>query len=87
MVTVAAIALLMVAVLVFLAIDHHEDLRRRFGFASKELLPPLSFSQWTAVSLTIAITAVVAAILGLGIVNAGHRIACNARTLSEWVNG
>ncbi|MGI3900110.1 MAG: hypothetical protein ACRYGP_05425 [Janthinobacterium lividum] len=84
MVTVAAISIsfFLVAVLVFLVFDHSDELRARFGSANKALLPPLNFSQWTIVALIIAISALVAVILVLGVVNAGHRLTCNALTLS-----
>ncbi len=65
MVIGAAVVLFLVTVL---AIDHHDELRTRFGFARKSLLPPLNFSQWTIVAPILAISAVVAAILVLGIV-------------------
>lgn len=84
MVIGAAVVLFLVAVLVFLLIDHHDELRIRFGFARKALLPPLNFSQWTIVALILAISAMVAAILVLGVVNAEHRLSCSARSLSEW---
>ena len=84
--TFAAIGLLIVAVVVFLVIDHSDDLRDAFAVSKKAIVPPLDFSQWTVVALVAATGIVVAVTFGLGLVNAMHRLTCNAHDVFGWLS-
>ncbi len=85
MVTLAAVGLLIAAVIAFLMLDHSDELRAVFSFSSKVIVPPLNFSQWTVAALLTAIGVLLVVTFGLGLVNAVHRLSCNARDAYDWV--
>ena len=84
MVTLAAVGLLIAAVVAFLVFDHSGELRDFFGFSDKTIVPPLTFSQWTVAALLTATGIVLVVTFGLGLVNAMHRLTCNASGVYDW---
>ncbi len=85
MVSLAAVALLIAAIVACMVFDHSDELRDFFGFSDKTIVPPLSFGQWTVAALLTATGIMPVVIFGLGLVNAMHRLSCNARSVVDWV--
>ena len=85
MVTLAAVGLLIAAVIAFWVFDHSDELRAVFSYSNKTIVPPLNFSQWTVAALVAMTGIVIVVTFGLGLVNAMHRITCNASDAFNWV--